>query len=233
MEKRFSGKVGLEYGLALKSRPHFERLQRKIAEFIYRNSNAKFNALEVGGGYGYTTFYVLKRNSHLKVISLDNERKMIKQSKIFLKDYIAAKRVKLVYSDALKFLKKTNSNTFDIFFSGFTLHNIEKHERKEILKEIYRVLKNRGLFINGDKYANNNRKIHARDLNWQLKQFEVYDKIRRSDLKKEWTNHYLRDEEPDLLMKEGEAKSQMKQIGFKKIRIIFRKHMDLILVAEK
>ncbi len=50
---------------------------------------------------------------------------------------------------------------------------------------------------------------------------------------KEWTDHYLRDNEPDLLMKQQEAIDEMKKIGFKDIQIIFREQMEAILVARK
>ncbi len=236
--KRFKGKVGEEYDLFKLVCSHFEKLENKIGEIIkntYKNSKQnKIRVLEIGCGPGHTTLIILDSDKRTKITAVDNEEIMIKQADQILKKFINSGRVKLVEKDALKFLKKQSSDLFDVFASGFTLHNFAKDFRKKVLKEIHRVLKPNGLFINADKYALDDEKKHKETLNWQLNQFkEKYSKINRPDLIEEWTKHYLEDNKPNVIMKEGKSIEDMKDLGFKEIKTAFRAQMDAVIIAKK
>lgn len=236
--KRFQGKTGKEYELFKLACPHFEELENTIGKVIknsFQNKNLKeIKIVEIGCGPGYTTLIILDSNKRTKIIAVDNESKMIKQAKEILKKFIDSNRVKLIKADALEFLKKQNSDSFDIFVSGFTLHNFPTKFRDRVIKEIYRVLKSEGIFVNADKYALNDRQKHKKSLNWQLQQFKnEYTKINRLDLIKEWTNHYLEDDQPKIIMEESDSIKSMSKIGFKEIKIVFRKQMDAVLFAKK
>ena len=43
----------------------------------------------------------------------------------------------------------------------------------------------------------------------------------------------MRDDEPDLVMKEGKAIEIMKEIGFRDIENIFREQMEATIIARK
>ena len=236
-QKRFSGKVGEEYELFKMVCPHYDELQEAIGYAIasrFKDSdNSEIKALEIGCGSGYTTSIVLDSDKRVNVTAIDNEPIMIDQARDVLKNYVSENKVSFREVDALSYLKSCSEDSYDIFFSAFSLHNFSQEYRSDLIREIYRVLKKGGLFVNGDKYAKDNLSDHEEDLKWQVAQFDLYDKIGKPELKKEWTQHYLEDEHPDILMREGEAIDEMGQIGFRDIKNIFRDHMESIIMATK
>ena len=237
-DKRFHGKAGEEYELFKLVCPHFKELEnalgKTVKEQFQDNELKEIKVIEIGCGPGYTTLIILESDDRTKIVAVDNEPVMIEQAKEILKDFINNNRVELIEADALEFLKKQSSDSFDVFASGFTLHNFPKEVREKVIKEIYRVLKPEGVFVNADKYALDNESEHKQSLNWQLQQFkEKYSQIKRPDLIQEWTSHYLEDDKPRMIMKESESMKSMSKIGFKDIKIVFRKQMDAVLLAKK
>lgn len=237
-DKRFHGKAGEEYELFKLACPHFEELENTLGKIIkeqFQDKNtSEIKVLEIGCGPGYTTLIIFDSDRRTKIVAVDNEPVMIEQAKEILNDHIKKNRVKLIYGDALEFLQKQSSDSFDVFASGFTLHNLPKDFREEVIKEIYRVLKPEGIFVNADKYALDNESEHKQSLHWQLQQFkEKYSPINRQDLIEEWTNHYLEDDKPNIIMKESDSMKSMNKIGFNDIKIVFRKQMDAVLFARK
>ena len=237
-EKRFSGKIGEEYELFKLACPYFQELEetlgRIIREQFQDKSFEEIKVLEIGCGSGYTTLIILNSNNRTRIVAVDNESVMIEQAKEILNEFVENNRVELIEGDALEFLKKQDSDSFEVFASGFTLHNFTKNYRKKVIKEIYRVLKPEGIFVNADKYAIDDESKHKQSLNWQLQQFKIeYSKINRPDLIKEWISHYLEDNKPEVIMKESESIKSMSKIGFRDIKIVFRKQMEAVLFAEK
>ncbi|WP_457619099.1 class I SAM-dependent methyltransferase [Lutibacter sp.] len=237
-DKRFHGKAGEEYSLFKLACPHFEELENTLGKIIKEQfqdkNNSEIKVLEIGCGPGFTTLIILDSDKRTKVVAVDNEPVMIEQAKEILKEYTNNNRVQLTECGALEFLKKQSSNSFDVFASGFTLHNFPNDFREQVLAEIHRVLKPEGIFVNADKYALDNESEHKQSLSWQLQQFkEKYSQINRPDLIKEWTNHYLEDNKPEVIMKESEAMKSMNKIGFKEIKIVFREQMEAVLFAKK
>jgi tRNA (cmo5U34)-methyltransferase len=236
--KRFNGKPGEEYDLsaiAFPYRNHQHALITKIIKNEFSKESIKtINALEIGFGTGFTTEAILRSDKRIKVTSIDNEPKMLKQAKMYLSKNFYNKRYRLILSDALTFLEKQRPNQFNVFVSALTIHNFEKDYRKKVIKDIYTILRSGGIFINVDKYALDSKSKHKKSLEWQLISFkEKYSKINRQDLVEEWTRHYIYDDKPDIIMKESDSIRLMKRTGFRKIRIFYRKQMEAILVARK
>jgi len=237
-DKRFHGKAGEEYKLFKLACPYFEELENTLGKIIKEQFQDKeiseIKVLEIGCGPGYTTLIILDSDERTKIVAVDNEPVMIEQAKEILKEFVDNGRVKLIEDDALEFLKNQSSDSFDVFASGFTLHNFPKEFREQVIKEIYRVLKPEGIFVNTDKYAFNDESKHKKSLHWQLQQFkEKYSRINRPDLIQEWTNHYLEDDKPEIVMNESESMKSMGKTGFKDLKMVFRKQMEAVLFARK
>ena len=231
-ELRFSGKLGTEYELFTKAYPHYVDFQKAITKSVKKDGNESFVALEVGTGPGETTEIFANHFKKAKIICVDNEAEMIKQAKTNLKYF--GDRITINKSDALKFIKSLDSDSVDIFFSGFTLHNFDKSFRKEFLSELFRVLKSGGQFVNGDKYALDDFKKRHKAFNWSIQRYlDIYPKNDRDDLCYDWIVHMGEDENPKKLMIESESIKEMESIGFKNIQITFREQMEAVLLAEK
>lgn len=100
-----------------------------------------------------------------------------------------------------------------------------------MFKEVSRVLRAGGLFINGDKYARNNENQQRIDLEEQIKNFDIYNEIGRQDMRIEWTKHYNEDEK--IKITENDQKKILEDLKFHDIRTVFRKRMEVIMTAVK
>jgi tRNA (cmo5U34)-methyltransferase len=231
-ELRFSGKLGTEYELFTKAYPHYLEFQKTIANSIKKGNQEIFKALEVGTGPGETTEVFATIFPKANIICVDNEKVMLEQAKENLEKF--GKRISFVMSDALTSLKSIESNSLDVFFSGFTLHNFDQKYRKEFLKEIFRVLKKGGFFVNGDKYALDDLHERHKAFNWSIQRYlDVYPKNGRDDLCYDWIVHMGEDENPNKIMVESKSIKEMKDIGFRNLEITYRKYMEAVLFAEK
>lgn len=229
-EERFSGVLGSEYNLFEKSIPWHEEFQNKIEEEISSYCvGLKEIVLEAGCGTGITTIRILNADKRIKVIALDNEDKTLQQAKEVLNDL--QDRIDFVKEDILKYLEKMKEKSLDIFASAYVIHNLPPEYRERMFKEVSRVLKAGGLFINGDKYARNDENQQKIDLEEQIKNFDIYDEIGRQDMKIEWIKHYNEDEK--IKITENDQKKILEDLKFHDIKTIFRKRMEVIITAVK
>lgn len=230
---RFSNILGEEYNLFTKSFPGYDDFQDKIGEIIKNYSSSLqgniISVVEGGTGTGLTAFRILDADERIKVIGIDNEEKLLKQARLILEQY--GNRVELRHQDLLKALNEIQSNSIDIFASAWVIHNLSSEYRTQLFPEIARILKSGGLFVNVDKYAQNNSVSHAKDLEQQIKAFDVFDKINRPDLKLEWSKHYQEDEK--IKFTEKEQTDLLEDNKFHNITILYRKVMDAITTAIK
>lgn len=229
-EQRFSNKAGEEYDLFSLCLPHQDEIQKQTVRTLikhFEKDMPKIDVLEIGFGTGITSQELLSSDNRVYLIGVDNEPAMLNKGLGKLKE-IPSERFKLEIIDALEYLKTQSDNSFDAVISVWVLHNLHKEIRLNILKEIYKVLKPNGIFVNGDKIAVSDINLHQEHLNWQFKQFDVYDKIRRPELKKEWTEHYIEDENPDRILYEDAFLKDLKEVGFKQSNISNRHYLDAV-----
>jgi hypothetical protein len=90
------------------------------------------------------------------------------------------------------------------------------------------VLKSGGIFVNGDKYAVSDKDLHQSNLDWQLKQFDAFENIGRPELKKDWTDHYVEDEDVNRVLYEDAFIKDLQNIEFKDCIVDNRHYMDAI-----
>lgn len=233
-EKRFKGSIGTEYALFEKTYPHFRELQDSVADEISRYTNGRkdIRVLEIGCGPGPTSDRILAKNAEVILTAIDNEEVMITQAKDYLSEY--GDRINLVLSDALSFLRDVANTSFDIVVSAWTLHNFNFEYRELVLREVLRVLKPLGVFVNADKYVQDDENKHVEDFNWSIKQFlENMGDVGYPKLCYEWIVHMGFDESPNLLMKEKDSVNQLEKLGFHNSKIVWRKRMEAILITQK
>ena len=195
---------------------------------------APLQVVELGGGTGITTLALLSGKSNLHILSVDNEPTMQNQAKQHLKKWVDAGQLSFSGEDALSALQGLADNSMDVIASAYTLHNFLNSYRAQVLKEIFRVLKPNGQFVNGDRYALNDIRQHTRLTQEEVGQyFKVLTEINRTDLLEQWIVHLFNDESEDHVMREGVAMHQMLEAGFIRIKISDRKGVNALVTATK
>ena len=246
LDGRFAGILGQEYEKLLKAMPHIPHIENEVARLANQvlpspvKSGKIRMILDLGCGTGLTTLALRKYVHYSCIVGVDKEPAMLKQ---YVNNIVEGKKsyflesgvvVKAFRSDVLAFLKRCNDSGFDAVVSAFVLHNIPKAKRAEIIKEIARVLRPGGIFVNGDKIAPDDKPLHDKYLMQQFAKFvQVYPSPEDAAYCIEWIEHYARDNEPDLRYTETEVSSSLKAVGFKSVKIIDRHCMDAIAVAKR
>lgn len=216
--------------------PHYDEAQETIVTAIqnhFGNSSAtSLNMLEIGCGTGLTSELILRADRRISLSALDNVESIVEQARHRFADKQESK-VRFLHADAFEYLQKQEESCLDAVLSALALHNCPGEYRKKVYAEIFRVLKPGGLFINVDKYASDDKVEHQAALDWQLKQFDVFDTEGRSDLKKRWTEHYYADENPEVILYESEYVRDLQALGFRNVRRVYRYQMEASYIAEK
>ena len=233
-EQRFSNTIGSEYDLFSLAIPHHNDVQIETVTAMkahFGDDRTEIKVLEIGFGTSLTSEFILDSDPRVTLVAIDNEPEMLAKAQSRLGKH--GNRVSLEVADALSFLQSSPDQSFDAVVSVWTLHNLKHHVRDEIFKEIYRVLKDDAVFVNGDKIAVPNKTEHTEHLRWQLERFDIFTDAGRDDLKKEWVDHYHEDESPKRILLEDAMKSTLENIGFESCHIIKRWYMDAVAVAYK
>ncbi len=143
-------------------------------------------------------------------------------------------RLRLIENDALSHLQGLLANSIDIIASAYTLHNFLHGYRQQVLVEILRVLKPGGLFVNGDRYAVDDRGEHLKNTQEEVKSyFRVFLAMNRPDLLEQWVVHLFSDESEDHIMRLQPALDDMAAIGFSNIDLHYREGTNALVSAVK
>jgi len=208
----------------------------------YCQNLSSIRVLEAGPGTGITTFELLKVDPRVKVISVDNEKKMLDAvRKRFDKVTELKDRVEFILSDILAFLESCPDESFDAFASVYTLHNFNPDFRRKVIELVAKKLKKGGIFINGDKYAES-EDLHKKDIANEIKNYDKFDiaadKAEKSGdkdranhlrtLKKEWIAHTWEDEKNKITVEE--QNEMFKELGFTDVE--WMKRFDLVATAK-
>ena len=232
----FSTIIGKEYDMLQLICPAATEMSRLVGAAVnaYSSTTETLEVLELGGGTGITTLAMVSGNSHLHILSVDNEPTMQDQAKVNLKDWVAKGQLTFCGDDALTALQNLADNSVDIIASAYTLHNFINSYREQVLKEIFRVLKPNGQFINGDRYALDDIRQHTRLIQEEIgRYFKVLTPINRNDLLEQWIVHLFNDESEDHVMRENVALEQMQCAGFIRINVSERKAGNALVTAIK
>lgn len=232
----FSSIIGHEYDTLKLICPAATEMSRLVGESvqIYPTPIEPLQIVELGGGTGITTLAILSAKPNLHVLSVDNEPVMQDQAKKHLQQWITEGHLSFCSDDALTALKNLPDNSADIIASAYTLHNFLNSYREQVIKEIYRVLKPDGQFINGDRYALDDNRQHTRNVQDEVSQyFKALIPLNRSDVLEQWLVHLFNDESQDVVMRERIALQQLDDFGFSDIKISNRINVNALVTAKK
>jgi len=233
----FSGVIGQEYEMLKLICPLATEMSRLVGEQVKKYSashDIPLKVVELGGGTGITTLSILLANEGLSVLSIDNEPTMQLQAKESLKQWQQDKRLEFSADDALTALKAIQSNSVDIVASAYTLHNFLHEYRTEVHQQIYRILKPKGQFINGDRYALDDISKHTLAIQNEVAgYFRVLTKLKKIDVLEHWIIHLFNDESENHVMRETVALEQLKSAGFSEITLSNRMEVNALLTAMK
>jgi len=233
----FSGVIGQDYQMLKLICPFATEMSRLVGEAtgeFCRQTVKPLGVVELGGGTGITTLSILSADERLTVLSVDNEPTMQNQAKQNLRQWVDAGRLTFSGNDALTALQALATESVDLVASAYTLHNFQADYRKQVIQEMFRVLKPGGRFINGDRYALDDISAHTRSTQKELGgYFKVLTGINRLDLLENWTIHLFNDESENHIMRETIALRQLADAGFKQIELKLRLEVNALVSAVK
>jgi tRNA (cmo5U34)-methyltransferase len=230
--KRFE-ELSVKYDLLALAMPHIYSFQKQVVahldQFRSKCESEACKVVELGVGTGLTTERIFDNPVGLSLVGVDNENQMIELSQVRMESHLG--QIDYVESDLLDFVKRCESGSVDAVVSVWTIHNMNRSYREELSKEIYRVLKVGGVFINGDKIAHDDVEEHQLVMSMQVKRLELLAENGHPDLRDSWIEHYVQDEK--IKYAENEIVTTLTGLGFTQVGICDRCDMEAITVAVK
>lgn len=232
----FSGVIGQDYEMLKLICPLMTEMSRLVGESVRQipARQGQLCVVELGGGTGITTLALLTAREDLHVLSIDNEPTMQNQAKHNLKAWHDSGRLTFNGQDVLSALQAMATSSVDIVASAYTLHNFLNDYRKDVINEVFRVLRPGGSFINGDRYAFDDISHHTRIIQQEVTgYFRVLTKAERLDLLEHWIVHLFSDESENHVMRESSALNEISQAGFTGIQLTDRMEANALVRAVK
>lgn len=232
MSRWHQGTLNKEDQLFRRAIPHNDQLEIKLSQAVKRHLPGKrLDVLELGCGTGFSTAAILRARPGVRLTGVDNDARSLAQARLNLRPW--AKSLKIVKADALSYISKARSASVDVVASKFTLHNFEAPYRSQVLRHIRRVLKPGGLFVNSDKYALEGAAHVAQVRRQMIHYLDLFLPLGRRDLLREALDHTLHDEAPSRVMRERQAVREMRKLGFRAVKRVFRGGMEAVYLASK
>ncbi|MBI4079710.1 class I SAM-dependent methyltransferase [Candidatus Kaiserbacteria bacterium] len=228
---RFSGSLGEEYALLKEAVPYYGEFQNRIGSVVGNHvrqlQGDTIAAIEIGIGTGLTSQRILNADKRIKLLGIDSEPKMLNQAQETLTGF--GDRISYLREDALAALQMQPGASADIVASALTIHNFRPQYRENVFREVARILKEGGLFVNGDKYAFDDERIQQQVLEDSFKDYDTFIARGRPDLKRDWIRHDLEDEK--IKITESEQVHLLQALGFHNIGWEYRKKVYAIVKA--
>lgn len=195
--------------------------------------NPKF--IDLGCGLGDVTAEILKLKPSASVLMLDFSDEMIRRSSKRFRDN---KNITVVKQDLNQGISGiTEDREFDAVVSCFSIHHVEFENRIKLYSEIHEVLKDRGLFINGDLFREDSPVIDQWEFNNSISSLII---SLREKLGKEWTFDELKLNRLENAKKMGDKPGtlwekfhDMKVAGFRYVDCLWKSCNLAIMAATK
>lgn len=233
----FSGVIGQDYELLNLICPLATEMSRLVGVAAREHAAQaadNLSVVEVGGGTGITTLSLLAASDKFNILSIDNEPVMQEQARKHLSKWMEEGRLVLCCDDALTALKRIATDSVDIVASAYTLHNFLNTYRKEVVQEVFRILKPGGQFINGDRYGLDDISKHTHIIQEEVSNyFKVLTQLSKLDVLEHWIVHLFSDESENHVMRESVALGQLRDSGFTSITLSHRLEVNALVTAKK
>ena len=182
--------------------------------------------IDLGCGDGILSAAILKHYPKAKGILIDFSEPMLTQAKIKLKKY--SNQIEFISADLgksewLSHVKRDNS--FNLIVSGFCIHHQTDSRKKELYKEIFRILKPKVMFINIEHVASSSIWIESRSddmLIDSLWTFHCAGGGRKT--RKEIVHEFVHrpDKKANILARVDDQCSWLRKIGFEDVDCYFK-----------
>ena len=234
-ENLFTGPIGEEYGMLALMCPNAALLARRLGEHVgaWRVGDP-LNGVEIGCGTGVSTLPLLTSHTTLRLLAVDSSPRMVEQARRNLAEWVRQGRLDIVEADALYALRGQADASVDVIASNYAIHNFRDDYRQQVLAQVFRVLKPGGLFVNGDRYALDDRAAHLASTQAEVRRwFKLFKEMNRLDLLEEWIVHLYSDESPEHIMYFTPSLEQLRALGFAPVNVDYREGVDTMVSALK
>jgi len=227
------------YDIIAPTVPFYREVQVGVADvladaFAHHGQARRFQVVELGTGTGATALSILVRNKLAVVTGIDHNPTMLEQASVKLKALLQEERVTLREADALDYLNGMDDEQCDAVASAYTVHNWNHDYRQRVGKDVLRVLKPGGLFVNGDKYADDDPKRNIDDLVFHVNAiFEGLNAAGKEHLIRNTVVHYIADQSPSCILSEATFIRQLTTMGYCKVNSVSRFRAAGVVAAYK
>ncbi len=195
--------------------------------------------LDLGCGGGEFLRSVIERKQSVGdsacVFGVDSSPLMIERARKNLAEYLNPQWNQIVQADLIKYLEAMNliGMQVDFITENFVLHNLTKRQRAKVFPLVYGALQEDGLFIMQDKISVDNLGQHARDYAQQIVAIESFRKQGLKKLIEPWKSHYAVDDSPQRRMPQEQLISDLRDVGLRGVKVIYRDKMEAVVEARK
>ena len=191
--------------------------------------------IDLGCGLGDVTSEILKLKPQADVLMIDFSDEMIRRSSERFRDN---KNITVVKRDLNQgILDITDERGFDAVVSCFSIHHVEFENRINLYSDIRELLKEQGLFINGDIFREDSPAIDQWELNNRISSLMLQFKEK---LGQEWTFDELKLNRLENAQKMGDKPGtlwemfhDMRAAGFRYIDCLWKSRSLAIVTATK
>jgi ubiquinone/menaquinone biosynthesis C-methylase UbiE len=143
--------------------PQREEILSIISRLTIELGSANPKIIDLGCGFGDVTAEIVKLEPGVEVLMLDFSDEMVKRS---IERFRDNKNITVMKSDLNQgILGITDEKEFDAVVSCFALHHVEFENRVKLYSDIHAVLREGGLFINGDIFKEDSPVIYEWEFN--------------------------------------------------------------------
>ncbi len=215
--------------------PQRKEILSIISKLAIELGSTNLKIIDLGCGLGDVTAEIVKLKPYVDVLMLDFSDEMIRRSNERFRDN---KHITVVKHDLNQgILGITDDKGFDAVVSCFAIHHVEFENRIKLYSDIHAVLKEGGLFINGDLFKEDSPIIDQWEFDNKISATVV---MLKEKLGQEWTFDDLKLNRLENAQKMGDKPGtlwemfhDMKATGFEYVDCLWKFGNLAIMVATK